>query len=272
MTSGIRSSFRFDADTALTPAGENTWTAEVRSGWGAIGGQPNGGYLLALALGAAAEAVPGSRPYSVNAHYLRPGEVGAAELAADVVKLGRLKSTVEARLRQRGKERVRVLATLGPQTDETALAVLTVPPPRLPDPDDCVKAAPGVVGAEADMVGRFDYRVAPVSRWSTGRTSDRAVIEGWIRFADGREPDLASLPLFADAFPPAVYEVVETGLAPTVELTVHLRRRPAPGWLQVRFGTRLLAGGVLEEDGEIWDSEGHLVAMSRQLALLLPVG
>ncbi|MGH3249642.1 MAG: thioesterase family protein, partial [Trebonia sp.] len=55
----------------------------------------------------------------------------------------------------------------------------------------------------------------------------------------------------------------------TVELTVHLRARPAPGWLAFRTLTRYLADSYLEEDAEIWDSAGCLVAQSRQLALVL---
>jgi len=263
--------YRFDTDTEVEPAGQNAWSAQLRPGWRAIGGQPNGGYLMALALNAAAAAVPGTQPYTVNAHFLRPGEQGPAELSADLVKLGRIKNTVEVRLVQGGKERLRMLGTLGRPGGEEGPVLVSAPPPEIPGPEDCVEAPLGVAGPDADIAERFDYRVAPESRWTTGRTSDRAVIEGWIRFSDGREPDLASLPLFADAFPPAVYEVVEAALVPTVEMTVHLRRRPAPGWLQVRFQTRLLAGELLEEDGEIWDSEGRLVAMSRQLALLLPL-
>lgn len=43
---------------------------------------------------------------------------------------------------------------------------------------------------------------------------------------------------------------------------------PAPGWLAWVFTTRFVTDGVIEEDGEIWDWEGHLVAQGRQLALV----
>ena len=57
---------------------------------------------------------------------------------------------------------------------------------------------------------------------------------------------------------------------PTLELTVHLRKHPKPGWLRAVFQTRVLRDGLLEEDGELWDADGDLVAMSRQLATVIP--
>ena len=58
----------------------------------------------------------------------------------------------------------------------------------------------------------------------------------------------------------------------TLDLTVHVRGPLAtttwqPGdWILARFRTRLSADGFLEEDGELWDECGNLIAMSRQLA------
>ena len=88
-----------------------------------------------------------------------------------------------------------------------------------------------------------------------------------MRYRDGREPDLLSLASLVDAAAPPVLELGETGSA-TVELTVHLRAHPAPGWLTCRVATRFVIGGYHEEDFEIWDSAGQLVAQSRQFALL----
>jgi hypothetical protein len=38
--------------------------------------------------------------------------------------------------------------------------------------------------------------------------------------------------------------------------------------LRCKFATHFVTGGFLEEDGEIWDPAGRLVAQSRQLALV----
>jgi acyl-CoA thioesterase len=84
-----------------------------------------------------------------------------------------------------------------------------------------------------------------------------------LRQAAGRTVLLAARP----DLPPPVLELGETGSA-TIELTVHLRAHPAPGWLACRVATRFVIGGYHEEDFEIWDSTGALVAQSRQLALL----
>ena len=53
---------------------------------------------------------------------------------------------------------------------------------------------------------------------------------------------------------------------PTIELTVNVRKPPASQWLKCIFRTRFITCGLLEEDGEVWDETGALVAISRQIA------
>ena len=54
--------------------------------------------------------------------------------------------------------------------------------------------------------------------------------------------------------------------APTLELTVHWRNRVRTDWHYAAFETRTLAGGYVDEEGELWSSDGTLIAASRQLA------
>jgi hypothetical protein len=88
-----------------------------------------------------------------------------------------------------------------------------------------------------------------------------------MRFRDGREADPLSLAALVDPAAPMILELGEIGSA-TIELSVHVRARPVPGWLACRVSTRFVIDGYQEEDVEIWDSAGRPVAQSRQLALL----
>jgi acyl-CoA thioesterase len=262
---------RFDSDAQVRRQADGDWAADVRPGWNSLGGSVNGGYLMALAVGAAAGELGDAEPVTATAHFIRPGTVGPAQIAVETVKRGRVKSTVAARLTQDGGERLRLLATLADPGAISGPVGFSVTPPAIPAPDECLPPPP-MIRAAAEIAERFDYRITPETRWIRGTLGDTARLDGWIRFADGREPDIAALPLLVDAFPPAVLEVVQMAATPTLELTVHVRQRPAPGWIQARLTTRALVNGLLEEDVELWDATGALVAMSRQLALFQPLG
>lgn len=260
---------RFDADVRVNPAGDGAWHADIGPGWNGLGGRPNGGYLFATALSAVTASLEGLQPLTATGHFLRPGSVGAAEIDVDVVRQGRMISTASARLTQDGTERLRLLTAFTPGATSGGFYP---EPPAIPGPDECVAPPSVPAGGDASIAQRFDYRVTPTSRWIRGTKSGTARLDGWIRFADGRAPDLAALPLVVDAFPPVIYEVADGVVVPTIELTVHFRQRPADGWLQARVQSRAMLGGMIEEDVDLWDRDGQLVAMSRQLALVQPVG
>ena len=76
----------------------------------------------------------------------------------------------------------------------------------------------------------------------------------------------------ADGFPPSILGHVEIGWLPTIELSVHVFAEPVPDepWLRATLRTRSIVDGLLDEDGELWDESGRLVARFRQLAMLIP--
>jgi hypothetical protein len=69
-----------------------------------------------------------------------------------------------------------------------------------------------------------------------------------------------------DGLPPVVFGLGATGWAPTVELTWHMRAVPGPGPLAVAARARHVSGGWFDEEAEVWDASGALVAQSRQMA------
>ena len=94
-------------------------------------------------------------------------------------------------------------------------------------------------------------------------------MSGWFRFPGEEAGDWLGFSVAVDAFPPTVFRAgLPVAWTPTLELTAHIRARPEPGWLRCAFTTRFITGGFLEEDGEVWDASGRLVAQSRQLALV----
>jgi acyl-CoA thioesterase len=256
----------FDRATAVRPAGDGRFTAHVEPVWN-IGNAPNGGYLLSIALSGVAQSLPHPHPFAVSAHYPSRIEPGPAEVRVEVVRVGKGSSTAHARLVQDGEARVLVTATYGDLDRLSGPTSIQAERPDFPPPDECIRA----MGPNAPVfMQQFDLRLTPeTAAWAVTKPSGVAEAAGWNRFADGREPDPACLPLMSDSFPPTVFNVVPSLWVPTIELTVHVRGRPAPGWLQCRFRTRYLIDGYLEEDGEIWDSTGRLVALSRQMAKIL---
>lgn len=261
-----------DVDTALSPLGGGRFQATITDRWN-IGTAPNGGYLAVLATRALAAVVPQPDPFSVTTHFLSVAKPGPAEVVTEVVRAGRGHSTAEARVVQDGKELLRTIATFGDLASAQGPTVVSLAPPPLPPRDECIFGRPAP--SLPVIAERLDTYMAPgTTSWLDGAPNERAELGGWIRFKDGREPDALSLVFFADAFPPPVLNLsaVRTPWVPTLELTVHVRARPAPGFLRAWFRTRALIDGYLEEDGELWDSAGNLVALSRQLARVQRMG
>lgn len=239
--------------------------ATLDAGW-SIGGRPNGGYLLAVAGRAALIAADRAHPLVISGHFLRPPSGGPAQVRTETLKSGRTVSTVRATLVQ---HEVAVLDTLiacgdGVRDDPEWTAG---PPPALPPPEECLGGQPK--DQYIELLDHVDIRLDPATApFRQAGPSGTAQMSGWVRLHDGTDAGTLGLPLIADALPPTVFGIGMRGWAPTVELTVLIRGVPEPGWLQCVASTKLVAGGWFDEEADVYDSTGRLVAQSRQLALV----
>jgi acyl-CoA thioesterase len=266
----------FATATTLRPRSDgSSFDLDIHPLW-TVGDKPNGGFLLALLGRAAAQAValPSGSTWDVQSAtvtYLAAPALSAAEIRTTVLRQGRTASHVRAVLVQDERtlvDAVLVLSALGPGTEPRYNDLASL---RIPEPDQCVRLSPqtpeGVpVGVLVTTDLRLDPSTVPTAPPHAGAEPPVAELRGWLRFADGREPDAAALLYFVDAIPPATLLIGSTGWVPTLSMSVYVRAKPAPGWLGIRFTAHLVAAGTVDETCTLWDRQGHVVAQATQLA------
>ena len=255
----------FDADTGLEPAGAGRWRARPPEHWFVARG-PNGGFLAAIAA-RVAEAAAGRPLRSLTLHFAAPAAVGELDVTATVERAGSSYSVVSVRIAQAGEPMTLALATLG-ELPGDGPAWDVAPAPAAPPPDAVEPLDPDTPGIPAFMVN-YDMRwalqaVDPAHGWG-----------GWIRAREPRALDAPLVAAMTDAWAPAAFAALgRFAFAPTLDLTIHVRRPLPPAGMApddhalCHFSSRLSVGGVWEEDGALWTPAGELIAQSRQLALV----
>lgn len=260
----------FEQATAVTAEGEGEYLGEIHAGWDILG-VTNGGYLMTIAGRAMAAEVEERTLVSMTGHFLNPGEPGRAQMSVEKVKEGREFTTLRTVIRSSERPLVSVTASFSavgrPGTEP---AILLGRPPDVPPPEKCERAVPTEDAPfPPPITDKYDLRVHPEDAGGPlGRPSGNPISRGWFRLLHGGLIDDLAIVLVSDAFPPAVFNAGPPAWTPTLDLTVHVRDPGPHEWLKCSFRTRFVTGGLLEEDGEIWDADGNLVALSRQLALV----
>ncbi|GLZ46279.1 hypothetical protein Acsp06_24640 [Actinomycetospora sp. NBRC 106375] len=260
-------------DSASERVGDGVHVIDLSDRWCLQDGRLNGGYQLSVALRALAAEVPLPDPVVASASYLRPAMPGPARVLTSVVRAGRRLATGTARLVQGGpdgaeRDVLRLEATFADLAASPAETVDLTAPRDLPPFAECRTFGGEDAPPDIASVGRrMRYGVAEMPGWTRGTPSGDPRAEFWFAFADGSDATLLDLAFVVDGAAPVVLELGRG--SSTVQLTVHLREHPAPGPLACRTVTQHLSHGLHEEDVEVWDARGVLVAQSRQLALLL---
>lgn len=246
------------------------WRATIHDGWD-IQGNANGGYLLAIAGRAMAQAAGRANPVTLTAHYLSPGKPGSVTIDTEIVKEGKSFATVTASMRSDDKPILQLLGSFSDLPPNGDNLLTDGAPPDLPPVENCHRHEHDAeLGSPPPFHANVDLRLHPEdAQFNKGNKSGQALVRGWFRLRDDDPIDTIALLQASDAFPPTIFNTdMPVAWVPTLELTVHVRRNPAPGWLRCAFTTRFVSDGMLEEDAQMWDSTGRLVALSRQLALV----
>jgi acyl-CoA thioesterase len=245
-----------------------TTTVDLPDTWAYGAGVLHGGWLLETLTASALEHTIHPHPLAVSAHYAAAPRVGAGELDVEVLREGRSVGSLSAQLVQEGRPKVSVLVTAGrlPEAGVQPRALLSHPP-QLPLPEDCVRNTMPEGMPRNGILENLEIRLDPATAaWTRGSFGGGAEVRAWVRSATGRAVDPLMLLTVADALPPVTFELGIPGWVPTLELTVYLRGLPVDGWLRCVQRARLVHGGWLDEECEVWDASGQLVVQARQLA------
>lgn len=256
----------FDIDTLFEEQSAGILSGRITDNW-SINGNPNGGYLVAVAAAGLLKSSEKQHTPVLTANFISRCEPGKADLSTWEIAQSRQFCRMEARLLQKGREKMRMLATFADEPEKCLVKRYETSPPEMPPPEKCVQF-PKL--SKYTLYDNADVRLDPsCTGWMENRLSPVSEIKGWFSFRDAREFDICAVALAADAFPPAV--LASQGMVawvPTLELSINIRNMPITRWLKCRFRTRFINCGLLEEDGEIWDENGEIVAISRQIAQL----
>jgi acyl-CoA thioesterase len=260
----------FDRGIVVTRQGEGSYRGSVSADW-SINENPNGGYLMALCAQAALEQ---SRMPSLSiftAAFLSRCAPGEAEITVGPLGASARFERCRVDLFQGGELKTTALGTFTHRGSRSVTDRMEAEAPTLPPVETCVPI-PEMPGYT--LFRHLDVRLDPVcAGWMSGTPAERSEIRGWIRFRDDRPLDERAVLLLADAFPPAV--LASQGMVawvPTLECSVNVRQVPRSAWLKGRFRSRFVHQGMVEEDGELWDETGALIALSRQIAQFRKAG
>ncbi len=254
----------FDRDITLEDLGDSRFAGVISDNW-SVNGNPNGGYLMAMIAGAMLRKSDKKETPTVTANYLSRCVPGEVEIHVSEIARSRQFTRFEARLSQKGEEKIRALGTFASGNNGCAIERYETRAPELAAIGECVQI-PHM--PKYTLFQQLDLRLDPAcAGWLTGRLADVSLNKGYFSFRDGRPADLLSLFLIIDAMPPAALATQGmTAWVPTVELSVNVRNLPRTDRLRCSLRTRFITCGLLEADGEVWDEEGNLAAISRQIA------
>jgi len=260
----------FEEAVAVEPLGHGHYRAVVDRSWDGPAA-PNGGVLAAI-LVRATQAELGSQapsPRAIAVHYLDAPSHGPVDVAVDVLRAGTMVTACDVRMR--AADRLICQMTIVCSASREQKAGRAAQAPQAPAHETVEKLEfPVIPGVVPPLMSRLEIR--PTFGSPIFSSAEDALTGGWVAFRDDNAPlDAARLCALCDLWWPAIFTSLSApAMLTTLQLTVYLRATShhVLGPVLARFETCNVSEGHLEERGELWSSDGRLLAESQQLALL----
>ena len=257
-----------DLDTKLAGS-DGRYRVSISPDWAIWG--PNGGYMAALALRAAATASRFRRPASFACHFLSVGAFDAASVQVTPLRSARTAESLRATIEQNG--RVLLDAQVWTVADGSGLEHDFAPMPDVKLPSQLLPYEE-LEGSERRATFKFWDNLesrpidwVPPAQWKPGAPQ----LRNWYRFRpDARfdEPalDAARALILIDtlSWPAACRahgESENPWMAPSLDLVARFHRAPPYSeWLLVEARADVATEGLIGFHNRVWDEAGRVVA------------
>ena len=242
-----------------------------------VGNTPHGGYLLALMNKALSSVLTHPNSINSNVYYLDRTEPKPAELHVEVIRTSRGSSMGQVRLMQNGKLTCLFSALCSDFQYLKGHSGLETPLPEIMNsvPENQFKVMNYEnfkAGSTPSFIQQLEMSVHPDHAWWDRDISMDVAEARCSAFLElkGGAADTFVLSYLADILPPVVQNKYGSlGWVPTLTLTCNIRQLPKTNRLFIDGLAKDISNGYFEQDCNIWDMDGNLVATSRQLAKIL---
>jgi len=260
----------FELETRVVSEGAGVYRATLSRDWEIWG--PNGGYLCAIALRAAAHEAQVARPVALYCHYLKVAQFATVDLSVTVLGRTRRSESLRVSMTQDGKPILEAMIRTAAAGD--GLAHVDVVAPAVPPPEDLPDAVSLLTPAHGKRHAfwkNFDVRVVRPERFKLPRSPDAPSWQEWYRvhteasFADPfLDAGRSALLLDTMGWPAAVGPHPDSGfLAPSLDFACWFHA-PSPygDYLLVDAHSAIARDGCIGATGRVFDRSGALLASS----------
>ena len=269
---------RFQAALKLENVEDNIFLVNPDTGY-FVGNTPHGGYLMAIMHKALTNVLPHSTAISSSVQYLDRIDAKPFELEVETFKTSRGSSSGIVKLIQDKKICTTFIGTCSDFEFMKGYDDLQKPLPKIfkdKDKNDYVKMNYDKIskGFTPAFIQQLECLIHPDHAWwnrekGSDNSDNEARCSAFLEM-EGGTPDQFCLSFYSDILPPVVSNKYgPLGWIPTITLTTHIRQLPTTSEVYADFKASDINKGYFEQDCNIWDLDGNLVASSRQLTRIL---